>query len=534
MAAAQSSPTRRGARPRALALLGARTALVAGPVVLAFFAGGFFDGPRDVALLAAAVTLGALAVVGAPVIPRHPAARVALLAAVAFAGWTALSATWAPVADLAGDDAERVLLYAVVLAAAAAAFADRGAARALEPLAATGTVIVVGYGLAGRLLPGLVTEHPQRSALGRLDQPLTYWNATGALAAIGLVLCTRIAGDRERPAALRCGAAAGTVPLAMGLYLSFSRGAVAALVAGLVAVMLLAPSRSQLRATLVTVVAGGAAAVAAGLADGVRALEGTLGGRERDGAIVLAVGLALMALAAVATRAGREDRAIGLPRGARWAGWAAIAALLVLPIVVAGGQQAPAATGATTERFASLGSHRFDYWRVALDAGAAHPLRGVGASGFRVEWLRDRPIDEVVRDAHSLPLETFAELGLVGVVLLAALLGGVGVAAAAAHRADPGLASGPAAALVVWALHSTIDWDWEMPAVTLVAVVLAGALAGRAPGPQRAPQLDQRDGRPGRHRPRHGHGVAPDVVADDGRGEQQRQPAHAEEQDATA
>jgi hypothetical protein len=62
------------------------------------------------------------------------------------------------------------------------------------------------------------------------------------------------------------------------------------------------------------------------------------------------------------------------------------------------------------------------------------------------------------------------------VALLAALLGGVALAARAAVRADPALAAGPAAALAAWAFHSAIDWDWEMPALTLVAVLLAGAL----------------------------------------------------------
>ena len=51
------------------------------------------------------------------------------------------------------------------------------------------------------------------------------------------------------------------------------------------------------------------------------------------------------------------------------------------------------------------------------------------------------------------------------------------VAARRAHRADPALSAGPAAALVVWALHASLDWDWEMPALTLVAVTLAAALA---------------------------------------------------------
>ena len=202
----------------------------------------------------------------------------------------------------------------------------------------------------------------------------------------------------------------------------------------------------------------------------------------------------------------RPDGALALPRWSRWAALAAIAALLVVPIVAAGGhQQAPPVTGATNQRFASLGSNRYDYWRVAVDTGLDHPLAGVGASGFRQAWLRERDVDEVVRDAHSLELETFAELGLVGLALLATLLGAVAIGARAVHRADPVLAAGPIAALAVWAFHSAIDWDWEMPALTLVAVVLAGALLARAgePGPQLGEQAalgaqDQRRRRPRR------------------------------------
>jgi O-Antigen ligase len=461
----------------------ARAVLVAGPVVLAFFAGGFFDGPRDVALLAAACVLAvlALAAPAGELIPRHPAARVALVAAAAYAGWIALSATWAPVADYAGDDAERALLYAIVLAAATIAFRDRSAARALEPLAAAGTLIVVGYGLSGRLLPGLITQHPQNSAAGRLDQPLTYWNATGALAAIGLVLCARIAGDRDRPAALRAGAAAAAVPLGMGCYLSFSRGALAALAAGLLALVVLAPTRGQLRSAALVVAAAAAGALVATASSSVRALEGSMSTREGEGAIVLAVGVVLMALAALAGRASLPERPLALPRWSGWAALAAIVALLVVPIVAARGhQQAPPATGATSERFGSVGSNRYAYWRVAIDAGADHPLAGVGASGFRVAWLQRRHITEGVRDAHSLELETFAELGVVGVALLCALLGSVALSAQATQHADPTLTAGLAAALTVWAFHSAIDWDWEMPALTLLAVVLAGAMLARA------------------------------------------------------
>ena len=80
-----------------------------------------------------------------------------------------------------------------------------------------------------------------------------------------------------------------------------------------------------------------------------------------------------------------------------------------------------------------------------------------------------------------------ATIAAVGFAALLALLGGVAIAARTAWRADPALAAGPSAALVVWLVHSGIDWDWEMPALTLVAVVLAGLLLGRAVPLQRSP-----------------------------------------------
>ena len=95
-------------------------------------------------------------------------------------------------------------------------------------------MLVIGYGLAGRLLPGIVHLDRSRSAGGRLEQPITYWNAEGTLAAIGLVLCARLAADRTRPVAMRIAAAAATAPLGAGVYLTYSRGAIAGAVLGLV------------------------------------------------------------------------------------------------------------------------------------------------------------------------------------------------------------------------------------------------------------------------------------------------------------
>ena len=49
-----------------------------------------------------------------------------------------------------------------------------------------------------------------------------------------------------------------------------------------------------------------------------------------------------------------------------------------------------------------------------------------------------------------------------------------------AWRAAPGRA-GAVAALALYAAHAGLDWDWEMPALTLVALVLAASLAAARP-----------------------------------------------------
>ena len=131
-----------------------------------------------------------------------------------------------------------------------------------------------------------------------------------------------------------------------------------------------------------------------------------------------------------------------------------------------------AASGASAQRLRSLESNRYDYWKVALEDGfAKHPLKGTGAGGFAVIWLQHRDVPERAKVAHSLYVETLAELGLPGFAFLMMFV--VGVALAARRP-------GPAVALIAFGTHSALDWDWQMPALTLVALVLAGACIAEA------------------------------------------------------
>ena len=116
-----------------------------------------------------------------------------------------------------------------------------------------------------------------------------------------------------------------------------------------------------------------------------------------------------------------------------------------------------------------------------------------------MDWLRYRHERSYAVDAHSLPLQTLAELGLVGLAFLLAMLAGIVDAARRALARARELAAGPVAALVVYLAHSPLDWDWQMPALTLLAVLLAGVLIGLASDSQRA---SDGGARPRRSRPR--------------------------------
>ncbi|MEA2167033.1 MAG: hypothetical protein QOF76_333 [Solirubrobacteraceae bacterium] len=434
--------------------------------MLGFFSGGYFDAPRAWAGLFvwAIVVVGLVArVPGAPFAPARPAARLAFGGLAGLAAWTFASVTWAPVAGPAWDAGEIALLYLGVMAAAALLCGAE-----TEPALALGAFVVVGYGLSERLLPGVLHFTQSVSAEGRLEQPLTYWNGMGVVAAMGLVLCARLAGDPARGARLRSAAAAAAVPLTLGLALTVSRGALLAAAAGLLVLIVATNRREQLAAVVVTVVPGALAAAVAAPLDGVASLTGTH--RETEGAVVLAALVVLMALAMLAQRAlsTRLAGPLRLPAGSGILVVTLIAAGFGVAVLLGSGDHKRTLTP-TAGRLTTLQSNRYEYWRVATRAFGDQPLRGVGAGGWAVRWLAERPFRESAHDAHSLYLQTAAELGIVGVVLLLTWFGGVALAA----RAGP---VGLAAVCATYAVHVLLDWDFELPAASLPAMIAAGAL----------------------------------------------------------
>ncbi|UUY02772.1 acyltransferase [Svornostia abyssi] len=484
---------RRPAPPRAVAVDvgGAIVVLGCGPVI-AFASGGFFDTARLVAAVIVWSAVGVVAVAGSRPWPTDLPARAAIAALALLVAWTGIALDWAPVAESAVDDVQRGLLYLGVLVLSVATLGG-AARRYVLPVHALGAIVVVGYGLVGRLAPWLIDVTQTASSAGRLEQPLTYWNAMGLLAAMGLTACVSLAGDPTRRAAMRGAALAAGPALVLGLWLSFSRGGIVAALAGLAAAALLAPGGAAVRAALAVVVLGVPPSLMASALDGVRAAEGGLSSRALEGALEIGILVLCCVLAARARGWVADGDGRGAPRlrvqhaGVVVAG--AVVVVLAALAVVVGLERGPGVgtpqTGATADRLASTDSNRYAYWRVALGAAEDDPLTGTGPGGFAVVWLRDRDIDEPVRDAHSLPIETLAELGLVGLLFLLAFAAAIGMGAVRARRTTA-LAAGPASVTLVWAIHACVDWDWEMPAVTIPALTAMGFLLALADGPQEA------------------------------------------------
>ena len=119
-------------------------------------------------------------------------------------------------------------------------------------------------------------------------------------------------------------------------------------------------------------------------------------------------------------------------------------------------------------------------WRAALDDFRAHPVVGSGAGSFGRWWLAHRTTFYFVEDAHNLYVQTLAEGGVVGFALLVALLG-IPLIAAVRTRRHP-LVAPAFGAYVAFLVHAAVDWDWQMPAVTLLALFAAAVPVAAARG----------------------------------------------------
>jgi O-antigen ligase len=388
---------------------------------------------------------------------------------------------------------------------------------------------VCTYALLTKVFPGKLAP---ASMYARLEEPYGYWNALGLTAAIGAIGCMWLGARRAGHALLSALAYPAMGLMLLTLMLAYSRGALIALALGLALWLCIVPLRLRGAAVLIAGGLGAGAVVAwdfsehALSAEGVALGERATAGHQLGALIVAMVLLLTLAGLAIGFFTGRRAPA----RATRRQAGAILLGLIVVVIIAFTGALAHSQRGLTGSishaltsltnpnakpppntpgRLTAVASVRARYWKEALDIFKAHPVIGAGADGYQTARLRYRTATLEVKHAHGFVVQTLADLGAVGLALALALLAAwMAAAGRATHMFDrrwtswrelrsgatPGWRRAPEpytperigmlsmlCIVVVFGVHSFVDWSWYVPGDACVALLCAGWLAGRGP-----------------------------------------------------
>lgn len=432
-----------------------------------------------------------------------------------FAGFVALSGfsiTWSVEPAATWDEVNRLLGYLAIFTAAvvgARTFPHRW--RSLLLGLAIASVLIALVALLSKVFPELLAPQERYA---RLREPLQYWNAVGLIGAFGVPLWLHFGTRRVGRPILDILSAPALTILFAAIMLAYSRGALIAAIVGVAIWLLLAPVRLRSVAALVVPIAG--AAVIVLWAFGQTALtqdEIDLLQRQTAGfrfGVVIGVTLLVVTLLSFLT----QFTLAAWGPDVRWrrrVGVVLLAAAALVPVAgavaltqserglsgtISGGwtqltdaeaNTVPgSAPGNDPQRLAQVGNARSVYWRDALRVFRDQPVIGAGANAYGAARLRHRSDTLDVGHAHGFVHQVAADLGVVGLSLIAALLGAWAIAVARTiggrGRSWPPERIGLIALLaatVTFGVHSTIDWTWSFPVATLPALMAAGWLAGR-------------------------------------------------------
>ena len=432
------------------------------------------------------------------------ATKVALGAFTLYVAWSYASIAWAAYRGDALSGSNKALLYLLIFTLCAVSrWTPR---RALWMT----TVYTVAVGAVGALilLKMALGQHPASLFTeGRLISPTGYLNANAALFMGAALLGVTLAVRRELPLVLRgvlLAIACEGVQLAL---LAESRGWLFTLPAVLLVALVVVRDRLRIAVAAIIPVIGAlvplhrllhvyeVTAVARPTASAFDHAAKTAGATSLVCCLVVLIAGTLVLVAEDRFKPREVNRSVVLAGGL-------VAAVLALAVASAGAVAAthghpirffneqwhgfthPSTTNAAqASHFASTGSEREDAWRVALDAFSAHPIGGLGQDNFSDYYTAHGRTGIELAWVHSWELRLLAHTGIVGFLAFIAFLVAAAIAALR-RRAPKGSLRGAMAGiallpLIVWLLHGSVDWFWEMPALSapaLAFLAMGGAL----------------------------------------------------------
>ncbi len=519
--------TRVGVRPAPIrtprpgaALLAALVAVCA-YAVFAHGAVGLPEEPRlqiGVALVAVGAAVGLL--LTRTLALRAPAeAWVGVGLLVGFAIWSGVSLLWSVAPERTWAHVNRAISYTLVVVLAMTLASSMP--RALSRVAYGWLLVALAcalYAIAGKIIPGveiLGIDFNHAAIASRLRAPLEYWNALGLVMVLAIPIALRLTTDTTRRDVTRLVGIAALFVLVVAMFMTYSRGAILACVAAIVVLTALGGQRLRGLAVLgVTIVVS---IPVLGLAFNRPALKGInvpLDERVPDG-IVLGLVSAGCLIALLIAGWGMLHLERRTPCNEQrtqlvWRGLAALAAILAV-FTLGAIVTAPDGPGGWADRawekftqtskdevsdparlVSSNSGNRWVWWKEAAGAWSDKPLHGWGAGSFAVTHKMYRDVELGVTQPHNMPLQFLAETGIVGTLLVSGAIGFLLFCALDRLRAmrsgrerDLGVAL--FAGAVAWLVHGLVDWDWDIPGVTVPVLIFLGVLVATPWEPRGTP-----------------------------------------------
>jgi O-Antigen ligase len=508
--------------PRSGAALLAALVAVCAYAVFAHGAVGLPEEPRlqiGVALVAVGAAVGLL--LTRTLSLRAPVeAWVAVGLLVGFAIWCGISLLWSVAPERTWAHVNRAISYTlvIVLAITLASSLPRAPSSMAYGWLLVALVCAL-YAIAGKIIPGveiLGIDFNHTANASRLRAPLEYWNALGLVMVLAIPIALRMTTDTTRHDAMRLAGLVAFFVLFACLCMTYSRGGILACFTAIVVVTVLGGQR--LRGLAVVAAAIVISIPVLGLAFNRPALKGInvpLDERVPDG-IVLGLVMAGCLVALLIAGAGmlhleqrtpwNEERTLLV-----WRGLGALAAILVV-FTIGAILTAPDGPGGWADRawekfsqtskdevsdptrlVSSNSGNRWVWWKEAAGAWSDKPLHGWGAGSFAVTHRLYREVELGVKQPHNMPLQFLAETGIAGTLLVCGAIGFLLFCALDRLRRMPygrerDLAVALYAGAVAWLVHGLVDWDWDIPGVTVPVLIFLGVLAAtpwhpRATGP---------------------------------------------------
>jgi hypothetical protein len=474
-------------------------------VYLAIDRGGFFDKAHDGAAAALCLILLAGAVIG--LLPAVRLTRSSWIALGLFGGfvlWSALGIPFSDGVERSFTALPLLGLYLAVLAIGVMSLSGDALPRVIGVVASAIAVVALLallFRLRPEWFPADTTIQDLPDAGARLKFPLGYWNGLAGLLAMGIPLflaAATAAGRRWCRVA-----AAVAVPLcALAIHWTVSRGGILTALAAVAVFLILHPRPLATLPTLAVIGAGCLLLVAQGvrlseLADLAPGFESQQ--FEMAFSILVVSGLVVAGMLAV-LRLEERWRAPSLAvthENARrvLGGVAALAALIVVGLLATGTLQ-DAWEGFTEEDTAQTtrgrltdvsGNLRYQQWETAVDAAGDSPLLGTGADTFEYSWLEEGVAGAFSPYAHSLYMQSLAETGIVGFILIIGFIlfaVVVAIRRALAHAGGQrAWLAGAGGLIAAFALAMVADWGWYMPAIVVPFLIVVAAVLQTRPSP---------------------------------------------------